>query len=80
MYDAADVAALKSQNVMAETWRKLHPGSESMAAPRVLPSIEDAIALVQSLSEDGARPVDVLVTGSLHLVGGVMSLAQLPTD
>ena len=76
MYDPAEVAALKAQNTMAQVWRSLHPDS----SPRVLPSIEDAIALVQALSEDGARPVDVLVTGSLHLVGGVMSLAKLPTD
>jgi folylpolyglutamate synthase len=40
-----------------------------------LPSIEHAIRIVQKHS--ATRPTHVLVTGSLHLVGGVIEVAGL---
>jgi folylpolyglutamate synthase len=42
----------------------------------VLPSIEDAINEVKKISE-GNNPIKILVTGSLHLVGGVVEVAGL---
>ncbi len=56
----------------------------------VLPSIEHAVELVEGLigkgsgeeqsGDDRRVDVDVLVTGSLHLVGGVMEVAKLPVS
>lgn len=42
----------------------------------VLPSIEHAVGVVRGEISSG-RPVEVLVTGSLHLVGGLIEVAGL---
>lgn len=59
-------------------WRELTSGSTaefaSAACPvTVAPSIEHALDAI-------ANQHDVLVTGSLHLVGGVMAVANLPVS
>ena len=41
----------------------------------VLPSIEHAVKIVRE--QEASGKVDVLVTGSLHLVGGVIEVSQL---
>ncbi len=43
----------------------------------VLPSIEHAVKVVRNLDASGEKDVDVLVAGSLHLVGGVIEVAGL---
>ena len=43
----------------------------------VLPSIEHAVNVVRDLDASGDKAVDVLVAGSLHLVGGVIEVAGL---
>lgn len=67
-----DLAALKTQNELADAWRSLVP---SFPAERlhVLPSVEHAVNVVRQ----EVSPVDVLVAGSLHLVGGVIEVAGL---
>jgi folylpolyglutamate synthase len=69
----SDLAQLKTQQELAAAWmtRVLDFKSENV---HVLHSIEDAVRVVRSLNEE---PVDVLVTGSLHLVGGVIEVAGL---
>ncbi|KAK7695437.1 hypothetical protein QCA50_000073 [Cerrena zonata] len=69
-----DLAQLKTQNELASAWRSLVP---SFPADRihVLPSIEHAVRVVRE--EEASGKVDVLVTGSLHLVGGIIEVAQL---
>ena len=42
----------------------------------VLPSIEHAVGVVRKEASNG-RSVEVLVTGSLHLVGGLIEVAGL---
>jgi folylpolyglutamate synthase len=42
----------------------------------VLPSIEHAVRVVRAEADSG-KSVDVLVTGSLHLVGGLIEVAGL---
>lgn len=42
----------------------------------VLPSIEHAVGVVREVANSG-RPVEALVTGSLHLVGGLIEVAGL---
>ena len=42
----------------------------------VLPSIEHAVGIVRGEASND-RPVEALVTGSLHLVGGVIEVAGL---
>ncbi|KAJ7094626.1 FolC bifunctional protein [Mycena belliarum] len=71
----ADLAELKTQNQLALAWSSLIPTFPS-GNIHVLPSIEHAVNLIRRL-ESGTDPVDVLVAGSLHLVGGVIEVAGL---
>jgi folylpolyglutamate synthase len=43
----------------------------------VLPSIEHAVRTVRGIKSEGEEEVDVLVAGSLHLVGGITEVAGL---
>ena len=70
----ADLSQLKTQNDLASAWRSLNP-SFSEDHIHVLPSIEHAYNVVRRLEND--HNVDVLVTGSLHLVGGMIEVARL---
>ena len=67
-----DLAALKTQHELAGAWRALLP-SFPAARVHVLPSVEHAVAVARQ----APQPVDVLVAGSLHLVGGVIEVAGL---
>ncbi|KAG7096792.1 hypothetical protein E1B28_004202 [Marasmius oreades] len=69
-----DLKHLQTQNQLAEAWQSIHPQFRGDQI-HVLPSVEHAIDVITSL-EDPER-VDVLVTGSLHLVGGVIEVAGL---
>lgn len=60
-----DVEQLKVQNALAEEWKKIDKESKI----HVLPNIEAAIGLIDSLS---GQSLEIFVTGSLHLVGGVL--------
>ncbi|KAM5532276.1 hypothetical protein V8D89_014034 [Ganoderma adspersum] len=67
---------LKTQHELADAWSALLP-SYPKDSIHVLPSIEHAVNVVRKLEASGENPVDVLVAGSLHLVGGVIEVAGL---
>ncbi|KAK7061933.1 folylpolyglutamate synthase [Favolaschia claudopus] len=73
--DPADLAQLKTQNQLASAWSSLIP-SFPAANIHVLPSVEHAVNLVRKL-ESVAGSANILVAGSLHLVGGVFEVAEL---
>lgn len=58
---------LDAQNALASAWKALYPSSATSVY--VMPTIEDAVHLVMEKGQGS----EALVTGSLHLVGGVMS-------
>ena len=68
MVDSNEVQSLAVQRDLEAAWKQL-AGAEGSEV-HVLPSIEDALALVPT---DGQKKQQVMVAGSLHLVGGVMS-------
>lgn len=70
----SDLAVLKTQHDLADAWQSLVP-SFPKERVHVLPSIEHAVAEVRKLQDDGS--IDVLVAGSLHLVGGTIEVAGL---
>lgn len=72
--DPDDLSALATQHAIAEAWHKISPDATARAF--VEPSIEDAIGRVRELQREESQ-VDVLVAGSLHLVGGVIEVAGL---
>ena len=61
------------QEELSTAWQTLLP-SFPTSNIHVLPSIQDAVQVVRSLS---APNVEVLACGSLHLVGGVIEVADL---
>lgn len=72
-----DLAHLQTQHDLATAWSSLVPAFPSDHV-HVLPSVEHAIKLVHALrAELTERETDVLVSGSLHLVGGVIEVAGL---
>lgn len=73
--DPTDLSALATQHAIADAWRALNP-SFPEGHIHVEPSIEDAVRIVREESREGEE-VDVLVAGSLHLVGGVIDVAGL---
>lgn len=72
----SDLAQLKTQQDLASAWKALVP-SFPASNVHVLPSIEHAVRIVRGVSGNDKKGVDVLVAGSLHLVGGVIEVADL---
>jgi folylpolyglutamate synthase len=66
---------LKTQHELAAAWRSLVPTFPEENV-HILPSIEHAVRVVRTEADSG-KSVDVLVTGSLHLVGGLIEVAGL---
>ncbi|TCD64329.1 Folylpolyglutamate synthetase [Steccherinum ochraceum] len=70
----SDLAQLKTQHELASAWHTLVPPFPKERV-HVLPSIEHAVTVVREIEKLGK--VDVLVAGSLHLVGGTIEVAGL---
>lgn len=80
--NAAEVEKLTVQNELADTWRKV----DAAADVRVVRSIEEAVAFVRRAVKEENDGEDVgveherkgvaLVTGSLHLVGGLLEVLE----
>ncbi|KAI6034383.1 Mur ligase [Pisolithus microcarpus] len=73
----ADLVNLTTQHELAAAWSQLIPQFPSEAI-HVLPSIEHAVRTVRGFSN--AARIDVLVAGSLHLVGGIIEVAGLASS
>jgi len=69
--DPDDLSALATQNALRDAWLRLNPSFDPEKV-HAKGSIQEAVEIARGL---GKR--DVLVAGSLHLVGGVMSVAEL---
>lgn len=61
------MSSLRTQNTYEAQWKRL----DSSARTHVVPSIEEAIDLINR-----ASPNEVLFTGSLHLVGAVLAFKR----
>ncbi|ETN38349.1 uncharacterized protein HMPREF1541_06384 [Cyphellophora europaea CBS 101466] len=70
--NTTDVATLSVQNELAETWRGVDPE----ARVEVRRTIEESLEVVRRDDADEATRKVVLVTGSLHLVGGVLEVLE----
>jgi folylpolyglutamate synthase len=72
-----DLSLLTVQTELSSAWTSFIPSFPSSNV-HVLPSIEHAIKVVRDLEkQDESAEIDVIVTGSLHLVGGVIEVAGL---
>lgn len=66
-----DLSKLQTQNTLKEAWLQLVPGFDPERV-KVAGSIQHAVQHVRQLEHP-----QVLVAGSLHLVGGMMEVAGL---
>ncbi|KAJ4357304.1 uncharacterized protein N0V89_001879 [Didymosphaeria variabile] len=73
-----DVDTLAVQKALAKTWSEI----DSTADVKVLKTIEEAVTAARSIAGDWAKEagadaeVMVLITGSLHLVGGALEMLE----
>jgi folylpolyglutamate synthase len=70
-HDEMAIKTMSVQKAFAEAWTKL----DSTAEVAILPSIEDALEYVKKL-QDPSGVVQIFVTGSIHLVGGMLALLE----
>ncbi|KAJ4990425.1 folylpolyglutamate synthase [Stagonosporopsis vannaccii] len=74
--DNVEVDALAVQKALAKTWSEI----DDTADVRVLKTIEEAVSVARSVAREWADGTDaevmVLVTGSLHLVGGALEVLE----
>ncbi|KAE8152859.1 Mur ligase [Aspergillus avenaceus] len=77
--DSTEVEKLQVQNSLAETWRSIDPGTDV----KVYSTIEEAVDFTRELASQektGAgkddAPILTFVTGSLHLVGGLLDVIE----
>jgi len=66
------VDALEVQRGLAETWA----GVDAEAVVEVKTSIEEAVGWCRGVAKDAGGEVKVLVTGSVHLVGGFLEVLE----
>jgi len=64
--DTAAVTALTVQKSLADAWHNVDHNAQT----HVMRTIEEAVDLVRTVDGD----IQVLVTGSLHLVGGMLEV------
>jgi folylpolyglutamate synthase len=76
MYDPNAIAGMMMQKQFAAKWKSLDP-EVSVA---VVSSIEEALDYAEALAKGDGKGVEeevqVLVTGSLHLVGGALAVLE----
>ena len=70
--DQAVVQSLQVQSGLAETWKAIDPGTNV----NVVRSIEEAVGWCRDVARDQKKSVMVLVTGSIHLVGGFLEVLE----
>ena len=70
-YNAAEDPTLSAQKCMESIWRDLD--NDSKFSSRIFPTVDDANAWVASQS----GKLNILVTGSLHLVGAMMNILEV---
>ncbi|KAG6013784.1 methionine-synthesizing 5- methyltetrahydropteroyltriglutamate--homocysteine methyltransferase [Claviceps pusilla] len=72
--DPSEVESMSVQRRLAEKWKGLDPHCKVA----ILPTIEEALQYARHVAEglEGGKKLQVYVTGSLHLVGGVLGLLE----
>lgn len=78
--DKHEVDALAVQKALASTWSEI----DRTAEVRVLKTIEEAVSAARKVAHGSVKNTDaevmVLVTGSLHLVGGALEVLESKTN
>ena len=78
--NASDIAQLSVQTGLAETWNTIDPDTRVLVKGTIEEAVEYVRELAKTASRDQINPVKVLVTGSLHLVGGFLDVIETKPD
>ena len=70
--DAVAVQSLEVQKGLAETWKQIDPRADV----NVVGSIEEAVGWCRDIAGKMDDEVIILVTGSVHLVGGFLEVLE----
>jgi folylpolyglutamate synthase len=70
-----DLKKLSVQKGLAKAWEEIDPGTNV----RVVLTIEEAVRMARDMAKDGEGEITALVTGSLHLVGGLLEVLESKT-
>ncbi|KAK4995764.1 hypothetical protein LTR66_004474 [Elasticomyces elasticus] len=70
-----DLDALSVQHRLAATWEDVDPACDV----KVVRTIEEAVAAARAVAKGEGNRMNVLVTGSLHLVGGLVEVLETET-
>lgn len=73
-FDPVEIESMTIQRRFAEKWKALDPSATVEVMPTIEQSIDYARNLVQGLVE--GENVQAFITGSLHLVGGALSILE----
>jgi len=73
---ASDVLALTVQRNLAATWQELDAGAKVSVFGTVEEAVREVERVAKVAEEHHQRDVVVFVTGSLHLVGGVLEVLE----
>lgn len=74
--NAAAVEKLSVQNTLAETWKRLDSKTEVVVKPTIEEAVHWCRDVARTTQQDLGEEAMVLVTGSLHLVGGVIEVLE----
>ncbi|KAI1262808.1 tetrahydrofolylpolyglutamate synthase [Xylariaceae sp. FL1019] len=74
-YDSEAIKALTAQRGFAEKWAMLEPNAKITVSPTIEDAVNHVRALEGSLAQ-GQR-IQAFITGSLHLVGGALSILDV---
>lgn len=75
--DWTDWHDMITQEQIAAAWRAQEAKLTKQTPLEVLQTVEDAVKAVKGAST-GVQDTAVLVCGSMHIVGGIMAIAELP--
>lgn len=67
---------LTLQKKLAESWNQLNSSVDNHET-HVFSSIEESVKWIIEYHQQTDREIQVLITGSLHLVGGVMAVLNI---
>lgn len=68
-----------TQEQIAQRWQAEESKLKRKTPLEILQTVEDAVESVKQ-SSIGMQDTAVLVCGSMHIVGGIMAIAELPVE
>ncbi|ORX98808.1 FolC bifunctional protein [Basidiobolus meristosporus CBS 931.73] len=66
--------SLAPQKALAEFWKE---STDSQCETHIFPSIADSVSWIEAYTKSNEKKVQILTSGSIHLVGGLLSVLKV---